>query len=145
VEENMIGLYGDESLERSSMTGRMKKADLFLAAAERLNRLQNQGCVRSDHSYESWRLCVAYLSPMGFPQLYPVFGSEIGEKSAPVVGLNNVFGRFRQVSDVIEKPDDGDFKSGASADSATQAEVVNISFVGKLCTFKAVIGDVWVS
>jgi hypothetical protein len=105
------------------MTGRMKTADFFLAAAERLNRLQNQGYVRIVHSHESWRLCVAHLSPMGFPQLYPVFGSEIGEKSAPVVGLNNVFGRFRQVSDVIEKPDDGDFKSGASADSATQANV----------------------
>jgi hypothetical protein len=38
---------------------------------------------------------VAYLSPMDFRQLYPGFASEIGEKSAPVVGLNDVFGRFR--------------------------------------------------
>ena len=38
---------------------------------------------------------VAYLSPMNFRQLYPGFASEIGEKSAPVEGLNDVFGRFR--------------------------------------------------
>ncbi len=70
---------------------------------------------------ESWRFHVAYLSPITFRQLYPDFGLESGEKSAPVVGLNDVFGRFRQVSDVIEKTNDGDFKSGASASSATQA------------------------
>jgi hypothetical protein len=41
------------------------------------------------------KFLVAYLSPMDFRQLYPSFASDIGEKSAPVVGLNVVFGRFR--------------------------------------------------
>jgi hypothetical protein len=40
------------------------------------------------------------------------------------VGLNAVFGRFRYKSDVIENANDGDFKSGASADSATQAQLL---------------------
>jgi hypothetical protein len=40
-------------------------------------------------------ICVAYMSPMDFRPLYPAFGSEIGEKSAPVMGLNDIFGSFR--------------------------------------------------
>jgi len=39
-------------------------------------------------------ICVAYMSPMNFRPLYPAFASEIGEKSAPVVGLNDIFGSF---------------------------------------------------
>jgi hypothetical protein len=47
------------------------------------------------HGHADKRDGVAYLSPMDFRQLYPGFASEIGEKSAPVLGLNDVFGRFR--------------------------------------------------
>ena len=45
--------------------------------------------------------------------LSPVFGRYIGEKSAPVVGLNDIFGRFRQVLEVVETPLDEDFESAA--------------------------------
>ena len=41
------------------------------------------------------RFCVAYMSPMDFRQLYPDFATDNGEKSAPVMGLNDVFGRLR--------------------------------------------------
>jgi hypothetical protein len=37
---------------------------------------------------------VAYMSPVNFRPLYPAIASEIGEKSAPVVGLNDIFGSF---------------------------------------------------
>src|SRR5262245_11980663 len=38
----------------------------------------------------SCRLYVAYE----FSPLYPAFATEIGEKSAPVMGLNDIFGSF---------------------------------------------------
>ena len=66
-------------------------------------------------------VCVAYMSPMNFRPLYPVFASEIGEKSAPVVGLNDVLSRFRQVLEVVERPFARDFESAAYANFATPA------------------------
>jgi hypothetical protein len=59
---------------------------------------------------------------MDFRQLSPIFGRDIGEKSAPVMGLNVIFGSFRQVLGVVESPLDEDFESAAYANFATPAK-----------------------
>jgi hypothetical protein len=49
------------------------------------------------------------------------FAPLIGEKSAPVMGLNDVFGRFRQVSEVVETRLAEAFESAKYANFATPA------------------------
>jgi hypothetical protein len=58
---------------------------------------------------------------MDFRQLSPIFCRNIGEKSAPVVGLNDVFRRFQWILEVVESPFAEAFESAAYANFATPA------------------------
>jgi hypothetical protein len=67
----------------------------FVAAHEKYRApLRVEGKSDSPYTARGTSFYVAYMSPMNFRPLYPDFDSEIGEKSAPVVGLNDVFGSF---------------------------------------------------
>jgi hypothetical protein len=56
-----------------------------------------------------------------FGSSHPFSVGTFGEKSAPVVGLNDVFGIFRQVLEVVESPFAEVFESAAYANFATPA------------------------
>src|SRR2546427_8051598 len=58
----------------------------------RIDFLSRSPCKTHDCTFRR-PVCVAYMSPRNFRQLSPIFWN-IGQKSAPVVGLNDVFGRY---------------------------------------------------
>jgi len=73
--------------------------------------IDSKAALTRERNEQNHAFFVAYLSPMNFRQLSPIFGRDIGEKSVPVVGLNDIFGRFRHVLEVVESPFDEDFES----------------------------------